>query len=126
MNRIISSLLIFSWISLSAFAQDQEIKNIDKYTSDLNINLCAFQKIEKYKEDIESRYVYSKDNEIQLITLKYTENNIEKNVAWYYSKGQLIYSEQTWVDVSTKKILDHQKFYLSDGHLVSWMKNFII
>jgi hypothetical protein len=70
------------------------------------------------------RYVYTKEKDLILITVYYKDpTNIDKNVAWYFHNGQLIYSEKNWTDRATKKIVETEKAYLTDEHLLAWFIN---
>ena len=41
---------------------------------------------------------------------------------WYFSNGHLIYSQQIWTDIETKEVIDNQKYYLNDQHMIAWIK----
>jgi hypothetical protein len=110
------------------FAQTnkQQITDIDKARQEIRNNIQNFQKIEKVRDSTGSRYVYLKEKELQLITVNYRDKNVDKTVEWYFSNGQLIYSEQVWTEIKSNKTIDNEKFYLSNGHLISWTKEDII
>jgi len=101
---------------------NQQITDIDKARREIKNNIQNFQKIEKIRDSTGSRYVYFKEKELQLITVFCEDKNIDKSVEWYFSNGQLIYSEQIWTDTKSSKTIDNEKFYLSNGHLIAWTK----
>ena len=115
--------LTFLLITTEVLAQtDAQLTSIDKIQLEIKNNIANFQKVEKFKNNnLGYRYVYLKDKEIQLITLLAKDGSIDKNVEWYFSKGQLIYSQQIWTDTTTGKIVDNEKFYLSNGQLIAWI-----
>ena len=123
MKKIILSIFILSYLTPCVFAQTEnvELKTIEKTVEGINTNLNSFQKIEKQNDSIANEYVFIKDKEVQLITIKTREQNIEKNVAWYYLSGALIYGEQKWLDIKSNAIVDHEKFFLTNGHLIAWI-----
>jgi hypothetical protein len=51
----------------------------------------------------------------------YKEQDIDKMVMWYFLNRQLIYTEQTWTNVVSKKIVDNEKVYLNNGHIIAWL-----
>ena len=107
-----------------AIAQtDQEITSIDEASRNIRNNLTNLQKIEKPKNSEGSTSVYVGDNEIKLIVVSENDAEMIKTVEWYFSKGELIYSEQKWIDAKTGKIFDFEKFYLVKGHLINWQKS---
>lgn len=103
------------------------IANIEKTIQETKYNLDSFQKIEKINDTSSYRQIYKQGKELKLISIENKDMRdsgkyIDKKVEWYFSNGQLIYSEQIWTDITTDKIIDTQKFYLHDQHLISWIK----
>jgi hypothetical protein len=97
-----------------------QLNKIDSLKEKIAIELPTYSKLEKISNKTGLRFIYTKDNELKLIIVFTVDNNIAKNVEWYFSNGELIYSEQKWIDNSTGKIINNEKFYLSDGHLIAW------
>lgn len=120
--------IFFSILSLvlthGVFAQmnKQQIADIDKARQEIKSHIADLNKIEKSKKENGYRNIYTKDKELILTTVYFKDQNINKNVEWYFSKGQLIYSEQIWKDDKTEKIIDNQKSYLVNGQLMAWIK----
>jgi len=113
----------YPFVDLIAIEQDTAatLMNIDKLKDQIKSKIQEYQKIEKFKDNTGSRYLFVKDNQLQMVTVSFKENNIDKNVEWYFSDGQLIYSEQVWKE-SDKKI-NQEKFYLNNNHLIGWLKD---
>lgn len=121
MKKISLIILLFS-CTISTFSQtSKEINAINKAIKELKKKHTTFQKIEKINSDIGSKYVFLNNKEIQFITVKAIESTVEKNVEWYYIKGELAYCETNWLDIKTKTILRHEKQYLKNGHLIEWI-----
>lgn len=123
-KKILSLLLVFMFGG-TAYSQTNEtgITEIKKTVSEIKSNLYNYQKIHKTLDSINDKYIYLKGKDVQLITIKTTDAGIEKNVAWYYSQGQLIYTEQFWVDLHSKTVFDNETCYLQQGHLIAWVNN---
>jgi hypothetical protein len=103
---------------------EERIIDIDKMRQEIKANLKSFTKSERVKDSSSYRYVYTKGKELQLITVYYKDtNNIDKNVSWYFHNGQLIYSEKTWTDRTTKKVVENEKAYLDYENLFAWFIN---
>jgi len=81
----------------------------------------AFYEVEKIISEHGNKFVYLKDKELKLITVKAIEPTIEKNIEWYYVNGVLTYSETNWFDIQSKKLVKHEKQYLNNGHLIAWV-----
>jgi hypothetical protein len=82
--------------------------------------MSTLKKVEKINSKDGNRFVFLKDKDLKLITVKALEPTIEKNVEWYYVNGQLAYCETNWLDMKTKNNIFNEKCYLHNGHLVSW------
>lgn len=110
-------------LTFSVYAQTekQTIADIDKTITDIKSKTSTFQKIEKVNTPEGYRFIFLKGNELQLITVRQIENNLEKNVEWYYVNGALVYAETVWLDNKTKKIVKNEKQYLDNGHLIAWI-----
>jgi hypothetical protein len=107
--------------SVSAQTEKQTMLDIDKTINDIKSKISTFQKIEKINTNDGYRFVFLKDKELQLITVRQIEENVEKNVEWYYVNGVLIYAETIWLDSTTKKIVKNEKLYLDSEHLIAWI-----
>ena len=119
------SILILSFaLTQSVFAQTdkKQIIDIEKAIQDIKNNIGSFQKIEKYNDNSGHKYYFVKDKQLQLVTVDFQDDNINKKVEWYFSNGKLIYSEQIWTDTKSKNIIDNERFYLSNDKLISWIK----
>lgn len=120
--KTIFTLLIFlgCTFSISAQTQKQSIADIDNSINGIKKEINSYQKIEKINNSDGNRFVFLKDKELKLITVKALETKLEKNVEWYYLNGQLAYCETNWVDTKTKAIVFHEKYYLNNCHLIAW------
>jgi hypothetical protein len=103
-------------------AEKKQMLSIDNTKENIKNSIGTFTKVEKFKDETGNRYAYFKDSVLQLITVYYKEKNVDKNVEWYFSNDQLIYAEQKWTESETGKIVNNEKFYLSGGHLIVWIK----
>jgi hypothetical protein len=106
--------------------QDQ-IVDIDKTRKEIVKNIDSYRQTENNKDSVSYRYVYREGNDLKLIMIEYKDRRyggkyIDKKVEWYFSKGHLIYSEQTWTDIPSGKLVDNEKCYLNDQHLIAWIK----
>ena len=97
-----------------------EINNIDNSVQDIKNELSTYKKIEKINSIDGTRFVFVRDNDLKVITVKALEPTTEKNVEWYYVDGQLIYCETNWLDTKTKNNIFNEKHYLHNGHLIAW------
>lgn len=115
------STAVLCWTASLAQTNSQ-IGDIDKTRQEIKDNIATFRKVERVKNDsIGYRFVYFKDTELKLITILAKDGDIDKNVEWYFSKGQLIYTQQIWTNRTTGQILDNENFYLSNGQLIAWI-----
>lgn len=101
----------------------QQIREIDKFKDNINLNINNFQKIEKYKDSLNFRHVYLKDDVLQLIKVQHKVGSIIKNIEWFYLNNQLFYTEANWVDTITNKNINHAICYLYNDHLIAWINN---
>lgn len=109
---------------VSAQADKRQISRIDKSRLKIRNNLAGFQKNEqKLNDSTITEYAYAEGKELELVTVYVNDKTIIKNVEWYFLDKHLIYSEQIWTDPSTKNIVDKEKFYLENGHLIAWIKS---
>ncbi len=127
MNYLTSFLIIvFSTSCIYSQTQDKRITEIDKITQRIKNNISNYQKTVFEKDSTGKKYVYKDNYGLKLIIIenkeKINEKYTHKKVAWYFSNGHLIYTEQTWTEHATNKIKDHQKCYLDDTHLIFWKK----
>lgn len=107
--------------------EKQQMKNIDKIKHEILKNIGTYQKIEKFKDSTGYRDVFIKDKELQLVIVDFKDKQdadklIDKKVEWYFSKGELIFSQQIWTDLKSDKIVDNERFYICNGHLIKWFK----
>lgn len=134
MRKYFTILLSALLLNIAAQAQTdkQKISSIDKIKEEIKNNLPTLTLSENLSvnDSIGNGYrrVYRKNAELKLIQVEYKEagglgKNISKKVEWYFSNGTLIYSEVLWTDLSTNKVIDHQKLYLDDTHLIAWIKS---
>ena len=110
-------------VGLLVKSDEEQITSIDKITQEIKANLSSYTKSEKVKDNSGYSYVYTKQNELQLIVAFYKDKDVDKNVEWYFRYGRLIYSEQIRTDKATNKIVDNEKFYLDNEHLFAWFKS---
>ena len=101
---------------------EKKMLDIDKLKENIKNNLSSLKMVEKYKDRFCYRNAYFNNNDLQLITVCFKDRQIDKNVEWYFIKGQLIYSEQTWTIREAKQVINNEKFYINDRHLIAWLK----
>lgn len=118
MRSILLAFAIIAMCPLFCRAQ-ADISSIDKSVQDIKSRIPSFTKVEKLKTKEGLRIEFLQGREVQLITLKTIEQSIEKNVEWYYIKGELAYSETNWIDTRSKNKVFHEKCYLYKQHAVS-------
>ncbi len=120
--------VIFAFIATGSgvFAQsnNNQIAAIDKTKEEIKSNLANFQLIDSGKTASGSVFAYSKDKQLQFVTINVLdkEQHITKHIEWYFLGGHLIYSEQLWTNSSTGEVINNEKFYVSDSHLIDWIK----
>ncbi len=95
-------------------AKIDDIKNSIEHTK----GTCI--KTEK-TDSSSSKYIYTKNHVLQLVIVDYKEQDIDKKVLWYFSNKQLVYTEQTWTNIVSKKVVDNEKVYLNNGHIIAWL-----
>lgn len=103
--------------------QNQQIASIDKVKEAIKNKIGNLIQIEYMKDSTGYRDAYSDGNELQLVSIFIKDNTIDKHLAWYFSKGQLIYVEQNWQNNITNRLIDNEKLYLCNGHLTCLIKN---
>jgi hypothetical protein len=119
MKANLLTILITIATPFICFSQ-REIKEIDESIQGIKNNKPALNKIEKINSKDETHFVFLKDKDLQLISVKSLEPTTEKNVEWYFIDGQLAYAETNWFDTKTKNNTFNEKCYLNKGHLISW------
>ena len=123
-------ILLLNQVAISQVllkSDKEQIADIDQMRQEIKSNLSSYLKTENINDSSGYRYVYRKDKELKLIMIEYKDRRdqgkyIDKKVVWYFSNGHLIYSEQTWTDIATGELVDNQKFYLNEQHLIAWFK----
>jgi hypothetical protein len=124
MKRIIVAIIVGLLCIQGMFAQtEKQISAIDKQWQKIKSNISSFTKEVKVENNTGYRFVYSKDKELQMITVSYKDQDVDKKVFWYFVNGKMIYSEQTWTNTSTGKIVDNEKFYFDNERLFAWIKD---
>jgi hypothetical protein len=124
MKRIIVAIIVgFLFVQGISAQTEKQISAVDKQWQKIKSNISSFHKEVKVENSTGYRYVYSKGKELQMITVMSKEKDIDKNVFWYFVNGKMIYSEQTWTDVYTGKIVDNEKFYFDNERLFAWIKD---
>jgi len=125
---------VFALASLSltygAYSQSdaQQITDIDKLRQEIKNNISTYQKTVVINDTNGYRHVYKNGSDLKLIAIEYKDRRdtgkyIDKKVEWYFSNGHLIYCEQVWTDIPTGKIVDDERFYSNDLHLIAWIKS---
>lgn len=105
----------------------EQIADIDKKRQEIRNNISNYRQTQNHTDSNGYSYVYKQDTALKLIMIEYKDRRdtgkyIDKKVEWYFSNGHLIYSEQIWTDIATGKLVDNQKFYLDDRHMIAWIK----
>ena len=103
---------------------DSEIvKYIDEIRAETLSKINSYQKsYEKEVVDNDSvgfQYVFKQDKKLKLVTLVVMDGDVEKRVSWYYDQGQLVFTDQIWINNVTNEITSHQKCYEDNGHLIA-------
>ena len=117
-------LLIVCFVTLktSLFSQKISLGDIDQQVAVLKEGKESFEKIEKMNSNIGARFVYIKDEDVQIITVT-AKGKIEKQVEWFYKKGILLYTETNWSDSASLKPLFKEKTYHNNGTMIAWLDN---
>ena len=125
MKNYILTILTVLAITQGVYSQTdkQQIIDVEAVTKEIKSNIIKYQKIEKIKDSNSNKYVYKDGNELKLVTIYFEDNDVNKNVEWYISNGQLIYSHQIWTDNKTNKVVSNEKCYLKSGQLIAWTKD---
>jgi hypothetical protein len=138
MKKIIS-LIILGLLSIAGYSQMSyendysndmtllkndslgQIRRIEKEVGKVNTNELKMMEIAKDKNGY--RHDYFIGNDLKLVQVYYNENDIEKNVSWYFNNGQIIYSTQLWTNHKTKDTIDNERLYFYYENLIAWTKN---
>jgi hypothetical protein len=121
---ILTALASFAIIQgVYSQTETEKIANIEKATKETQNNLGKYLKDEQVKDSTGNRYVYKEGNELKLITVYYRDTDANKNVEWYFSNGEFIYTQTIWTDKTTNKVINSEKCYLKDGQLIAWINN---
>ena len=118
---IITSFAITQGVH-SQIAQ-QQIAYIEKETKEIKNNITKYQKIEKQDSLGNSNCIYKNNGELKLKKVYYQDTDANKNVEWYFANGELIYSQKIWTDKKTNNVIENEKCYLNNNHLIEWTKN---
>ena len=116
--KYILQLFIFTVLSSSLFAQD--FKAIDQTKTEIKNSIKTLTEINEYKDSLSFKNFYLKEDKLQLIQVKSTQNNIVKIVEYYFKDEFLIYIEQQWLDLETDKVISLQKSYWKNRELIKW------
>ncbi|WP_027420274.1 hypothetical protein [Crocinitomix catalasitica] len=116
--KYILQLFIFTVLSSSLFAQD--FKAIDQTKTEIKNSIKTLTEINEYKDSLSFKNFYLKEDKLQLIQVKSTQNNIVKIVEYYFKDEFLIYIEQQWLDLETGKVISLQKSYWKNRELIKW------
>lgn len=112
-------VLVYS-IGLYAQADKQILLKIDNIKNSIEHNKASCLKTEK-TDSGGCKYIYTKNHVLQMVMVDYKEQNIDKKVEWYFANRQLVYAEQTWTNMVSKKPVDTEKVYLNNGHIIAWL-----
>jgi hypothetical protein len=105
---------------MHAQADKQMLAKIDNIKSSIEHNKATCLKTEK-TDSSSSKYIYTKNHVLQLVIVDYKEQGIDKKVLWYFANKQLVYTEQTWTNTVSNKIVGNEKVYLTNGHIIAWL-----
>lgn len=100
-----------------------KLKEIDRLKDSIEANKESFTKTEKVNNGVDLKWVYKDNGGIVLIEVTTLDENLIKHVEWYFNQNRLCYAEQEWRIPIENKITDRQKFYISEGKLINWVKN---
>lgn len=106
-------------------SDEELIDNTDKLKRAIKANLGSYKKTEKSKDKTESRYIYRRDKELRLITI-HSENkaqHLDYAKEYYFYNKHLILAEVTTTENTSNNILDNEKMYLDNDHLLIWFVN---
>jgi hypothetical protein len=124
MKNFILALAIVIAQTTVCFAQDyNQIADIDKKVMEIKANIDKYRMKVKKSGDSSIRITtttYRDKSVIKMITLVYKDNNLDKKTEIYYSNGQMIFHESIWTD-SNGKIVNDEKSYLQNHHLIKWI-----
>jgi hypothetical protein len=119
---IVILILAFLFIKgVNAQTLQAQIKIIDKQRQEIKSNIGNFNKIVKLEDKTGYKYVFLKGKELQLISVRSIENDIEKNVDWFVVDNKIIYCETLWLNITTKKIVGDDKNYFNNEHMIAWI-----
>ncbi len=124
MKQIILLIIASFVLTHGSFTQteNQQVFDINQEVQKIKNNIQEFEKIEKFKDSTGYRYVYLKDNEVQIISVLFIDENIHKKVEWYFSNGELIYSEKIWTNIDSNIVIENELCYLGGRKLILWTK----
>ena len=104
-------------------ADQEQINEIEKIKQDINDHLTSYVKTIKAVDSSGSRHVYTDGKETKLVTVVYNDNEVKRNVSWYFNREQLVYAETIWTNTSDGELFINEKYYLNNGHLFAWIQN---
>lgn len=120
-----SELKLKGDIGLLVKSDEEQISNIDKITEIIKANLNSYEKIEKFKDSTDFRYIYRKDKEVQIISIYSKDQN--QNLSYlkelYFHNGQLIYAEQITTERKSNSVIDKEKMYFDNEQLFTWIQS---
>ena len=123
MKSIQIILFCFWTLTLSAQTTDTVIHKIERTKSEIEKRKTSLKQKEIILNKEESKIAYFNEDNLELISVRQIETNINKSVNWYFKGGVLMLSKTNWVDQKTNKIIKSEKQYLNNGHLIAWINS---
>lgn len=101
----------------------QQIKDIENICENIKGNMDNLARIPVFRDSLSFRDVYLQDNQLQLVKIQHIEENIEKNIEWYFFAEKLIFAESNWISKETGKTVANMKCYFSNSHMIAWIND---
>ena len=126
MKKFASLLVLGFGVAYVVAAQNRDtaIASINKMRQEIKNNIPNFRIVKSIEDSTSRRNIYSNaEKELQLISIYIKRDGMDKYVVWYFSNNHLIYSEQVWTDSRTGELVDNEKLYMSNDHLIYYVSN---
>jgi len=102
---------------------EQKISIIDKHRKEIDDNINNFRMVVRGNDSIGYRYLYMKNNELQLTIGTYHAPTEKNKDNWYLYNGKLMFCEIVIKNADKKDSITIDKYYFDNGKLIAWYEN---
>lgn len=120
--KSIFTFLLTVFLIQNIYSQDNK-ESIDQAVNEIKANSAKYEKIIELDDSLAYKCVYLQDKKLQFIELSFKDENINKNVEWYFKDNEFIYGEALWID-DVKNIQSNKNIvYFYNSELIYWNKD---